>query len=121
MRYERSGQPQFGSPIPVNPSTPAPAVRRDRIASRSDPVVQGTVVGGDQRPQAGARLLFISNDASHTRVQSQADGSGNFEVKLPAGSWLLYTYDAQGRTDYKQKLTVQDEQTTLVKLVNLTR
>lgn len=122
VKFDRSRQPQFGAPIQITPNNPAPAVRRDRIASRSSPVVQGTVVSADQKPLAGARLLFVSTGSDHTQIPSRADNEGNFEVKLPAGSWLLYTTDATGKkTEYKQKVTVQDEQTTLVKLVSSSR
>src|SRR5207249_1773089 len=59
MRFNRKpndtglfGQPQLGAPIPVSPGTPSkkPAVRTDRIASRTgEPVLRGQVVGGDQQ------------------------------------------------------------------------
>jgi hypothetical protein len=114
------GQPQIGTPVPTTPSTPTkePVVRPDRIASLlGESMLRGQVVSND-RPQAGARLLFISKDEQHTQKEMTSDASGRFEVSLPSGNWLVYTHGSDGRPIYQQKIEVRDRESHLVKLVN---
>jgi len=114
--------PQLGQPfLPGgSPTSPAPrtGVRLDRVASLTSPILQGQVVGNDQRPQAGARLLVISDDAQRTRQEVRADASGQFNVTLASGGWVLYTYGADGRPVFQQKIEVAEKEKTFVKLVN---
>ena len=118
MKFDRNPALQFGAPVPIVPA-PAkqPVIRTDRIASLSDPVLRGQVIGGDQRPVAGAKLLLISSNADHTQKYATANAAGQFEVKLTSGSWLLYTQGAKG-WGFQQKIDVREKETHLVKLVN---
>ncbi len=130
MKYDRNpnfpanpGQypePRLGTPYPANQSTPAPrsGIRLDRVASRTSPVLQGQVVGNDQRPQPGARLLLISDDGQRFQKQAQADSAGQFRVTLASGRWLLYTYSSGGQKVFQQKIEVAEKDKQIVRLVN---
>jgi hypothetical protein len=98
--------------LPATPTAPAlqrlsPApVRLDRIVSLSAYMVEGRVVTTDRVPQGNARLLFVSAEADRTQHSVMADGSGQFQVSLPSGAWLVYVRDADGRPTFQQKLEV---------------
>jgi len=105
-------QPQLGRPLPATPmapsrppSNPVP-VRLDRIVSLSAHAVEGRVVTADRTPQANARLLFVSAERDRTQHSVMADASGQFQVSLPSGGWLVYVRDADGRPAFQQKLDV---------------
>ncbi len=112
--------PQLGVPLPNTSNTPIPrsGVRLDRMASLDSPVLQGQVIGNDQRPQAGARVLLISANSQRTRQEARADASGQFHVTLSSGGWLLYTYAANGQPVFQQKIDVGEKEKTIVRLVN---
>ncbi len=112
--------PSLGTPFPAGTSpVPQGGVRMDRMASLTTPVLQGQVVSRDQRPQAGARLLVISDDSQRTRHETHADAAGQFNVRLASGGgWLVYTYGTDGRPVFQQKIEVAEKEKTFVKLVN---
>ncbi len=114
-----SGSPLYDQRYPVTPGregsgsslrhqtqkVPAPAAKPkapvviDRIAfdreikgevsSPVDANLEGRIVQEDNRPQIGARLVFISETLNHREVAT-ADEAGRFRVQLPAGGWSLY-------------------------------
>jgi hypothetical protein len=106
-------QPQLGPPVNVTPEPPpAPpkaAVRLDKIVSLPKANVEGAVVGPDRRPQANARILFVSVDRQRAQEEVTADRAGGFGVSLASGQWLVYTYGADGRPVYHRKVDVRDD------------
>jgi hypothetical protein len=115
-----SPAPRLGTPFPASPTSPAPktGVRLDRVASSNSPVLQGQVVRNDQQPQAGARVLLVCQDAQRSRQETQTDSDGQFHVTLASGSWLLYTYGADGQPKFQQRIEVVEKEKTIVRLVN---
>lgn len=103
---------------PATPSAP-PAVRLDRIVSiKSAPNLQGEVVNADQRPAANVQLVFVHAEKRNTEETTRADETGRFRVTLDAGTWLVYTRGADGKTDFRRKVDVRDDQPTELRLVS---
>jgi hypothetical protein len=118
-------QPQLGRPLPGTPTAPttqprlSPApVRLDRIVSLSAYVVEGRVVTAERAPQGNARLLFVSAESDRTQHSVMADASGQFQVNLPSGAWLVYVRDADGRPTFQEKLDVSAKATPPMVLVS---
>jgi hypothetical protein len=107
-------QPRQAQPTPAAP----PAVRLDasRIAAAPGHNLQGEVVGLDQRPQAGARVLFVNAAKPSTRQTATADGAGHFQATLAPGQWFVYL---DGRPELQKKVEVRDrEQQVPIRLVS---
>ncbi|OWK43814.1 hypothetical protein [Fimbriiglobus ruber] len=81
-----------------------------RTTSRSGPaVLRGEVVQNDQiTPRAGAKLVFVSAADSTVRQYATADDFGNFDLKLPAGTWYMYVGNGDGKAQFHKKITVDD-------------
>jgi hypothetical protein len=102
---------------PGNPNAP-PAVRLDRIVSIPGTNLEGRVVSEDRRPLANARLLFVHADRANARESVTTDAAGKFQVTLAAGTWLVYTRGADGKTDFRRKVEVREGGPTEVQLVS---
>jgi hypothetical protein len=102
------------------PAAPSPpAVHLDRIVSiTAGPNLQGQVVSADQRPAANVQLLFVHADKQNTEETARADSTGKFQVRLDAGTWLVYTRSADGKTDFRRKVEVRADEPTEVRLVS---
>jgi hypothetical protein len=117
-------QPQLGKPLPALPTAPVQPsshpvpVRLDRIVSLSAHTVEGRVVNADRAPQGNARLLFVSAGRDRSQHSLMADGSGQFQVSLASGNWLVYVRDADGRPVFQQKLDVSARAGTPMLLVS---
>jgi hypothetical protein len=103
--------------LPVNPgSYPRPnantKLRPDKTASLTrDVSVRGEVVLADQMtPRAGAKLVFVSADNPERKEYVNANGFGEFDLRLPAGKWYLYLGGENGRATYHKQLTLGDRE-----------
>jgi hypothetical protein len=114
-------QPGFNPPVrpaaQPNQTRPA-AVRLDRIVSLSGHNLEGTITSAAGQTQAGARLVFVSAERTGCHQAVTADNAGQFQVSLDAGSWLVYTHDAEGRAVFSQKVEVNDREARPVNLVS---
>ena len=119
---ESSRQPKLRSPLPLPaaPQTPEPPkARPDHIASApAGASVEGQIVKADNRPHAGAKLLFVSADRQGARQSVTADGEGRFKATLEAGGWLVYVQDDNGRPVFQQTMNVRGEEPRTVTLVS---
>lgn len=99
-----------------------PRYRNDKTASATKPAavtVRGEVVQANQlTPRAGARLVFVNADQTDQREYATANGYGEFDLKLPAGTWYLYLGSADGRAVYHKKMTLGDRDTYDYKVVS---
>ena len=94
---------------PAGPSGVA-KVRLDKIVSLPKTNVQGEVLGAQRLPQKNSRVLFISADRARTQEETVTDETGNFQVKLTSGNWLVYTHGADGRPVFHRKIEVRDDE-----------
>ncbi len=106
-----------GSSFRPTPSGP-PSVRLDRIVAIPKANLQGEVVTGDRRPAANAQILFVHADLQNSREAVTADAAGHFRVNLTPGTWLVYTRNADGKTDFRRKLEVREDRPTELQLVS---
>jgi hypothetical protein len=92
------------TPNTAMPRPPQPILLRpDQVASGS--VVTGTVVRNDYRPQANARIRFVTANGQQLQPVN-ADSSGRFQVQLAKGTYKIYTEDATGRPVYHSDFVV---------------
>jgi hypothetical protein len=112
--------------LPVNPGTSFPKrgtntrLRPDKTASRSSAVsVRGEVVMQDQlTPRANAKMIFVSANNPSRKEYVNANGFGEFDVRLPAGKWYLYLGGENGRATYHKQITLGDRDTVDYKVVS---
>lgn len=103
---------------PVAPRTPQ--LRPDRTTSLSRVVtVRGEVVERDQTtPRSAARVVFVSAADPTRREFATANGFGEFDLRLPAGSWYVYLGGADGRATFHKQVTVGDRDTVDYRVVS---
>ncbi len=112
--------------VPVTPgvSNPRPntnvRLRPEKTVSRSSVVmVRGEVTLPDQMtPRANAKLVFVSADAPDRKEYVNANKYGEFDVRLPAGTWYMYLGGDNGRATYHKQLNVGDRDTYDYKVVS---
>src|SRR5205823_821415 len=113
-------QPQLGPPTflpPASkPATEPSRVRFDKVASLVKHNVEGEVLGANRVPRSNARVLFVHADRPNIEEEINADGAGRFRTSLGAGSWLVYTYNVDGRPVFHRKLEVRYDEQTMVTL-----
>lgn len=88
------------------------SIRMDKVTSR-DPFarIQGQIVASNYvSPLRHAKLLFVKEQQESSKVDASADGSGRFNVHLPAGSWRIYLSSRDGSLHYHSKIDVQPSQ-----------
>jgi hypothetical protein len=101
-----SWKPQPSSTTPASvPASPQPSVRLDSIVLGDDQPVDGQVVRVDNSPRPNAKVTFVSA-LSGQRFTTTANSAGRFNVNLPAGGWLLYTYGADDLPRYSNRIDV---------------
>ncbi|MBX9625193.1 MAG: hypothetical protein K2X82_15405 [Gemmataceae bacterium] len=110
-------------PNPMVPATPPGSgssyprpngttrLRPDKTTSRSGAVaVRGEVVSPDQlTPRAAAKLVFVNADQMDRREYVTANQFGEFDVKLPGGTWYLYLGGTDGRAVFHKTLSLGDK------------
>jgi len=114
-------QPLPGTSFPRGmPPASQPRIRPDKTTSRSSVVtVRGEVVQPDQlTPRPGAKLVFVNADNQERREYATANRFGEFDVRLPAGNWLLYLGGDNGRATYHKKVALGDRDTYDYKVVS---
>src|SRR5262249_2855553 len=115
-----SRQPQLRPPVQTPVTAPVqtpPKVRLDRIASIAEPTVDGQVVSLERAIQPGVKLLFVSTDVQGQQQTVQSDEKGQIRANLPAGGWLVYLVEKDGKTDFQQRLEVRENETKLLTFV----
>jgi hypothetical protein len=109
-------------PTGPNMSNPRPSakIRPEKTVSRSSVVmVRGEVVLNDQiTPRAGAKLVFMNADKPEQKEYTTANAFGEFDVRLPAGTWYMYVGGDAGRATYHKKIAVGDRDTVDYKVVS---
>jgi hypothetical protein len=109
---------------PGGVSSPRPGanvkLRPEKTVSRSSTVtVRGEVTRPDQlTPRGGARLVFVSADDADRKEYVTANAYGEFDARLPAGTWYLYVGGDGGRATYHKQLTLGDRDTYDYKVVS---
>ncbi|MBA4066955.1 MAG: hypothetical protein C0501_25255 [Isosphaera sp.] len=112
--------------VPTTPgmSNPRPGsnvkLRPEKTVSRSSLVtVRGEVTLPDQlTPRANARLVFVDADNADRKELVTANAYGEFDARLPAGTWYLYLGGDGGRATYHKQLTLGDRDTYDYKVVS---
>jgi hypothetical protein len=137
-RGDRRPAPAPLPPAPV--AKPRPPVVIDRIAFDAEvrpaqhvsrkvgqdvaenvrqPNLEGQIVQEDSsKPQAGARLLFISEAAKERKEAATADDKGKFRIHLPAGGWSLYLQRDGKEPVLLSKLNVRGDEVQQMTLVS---
>jgi hypothetical protein len=115
--------PPMNLPTGPNMSNPRPGVtklRPEKTVARSSTVsVRGEVVLNDQfTPRGGAKLVFMNADKPEQREYATANTYGEFDLRLPAGTWYMYVGGSQGQASYHKKITVGDRDTVDYKVVS---
>jgi hypothetical protein len=115
-------QPGLQPPVPVQngsrETSPPPQVRLDKIVLLDEPTVEGQVVQDDKKPQAGARVVFVSQDQLGAKQTVTADAHGQFKVNLASGAWLVYVHDEKGNAVFKEKVEVKENQPARIVLTS---
>jgi hypothetical protein len=93
-------------------------VRLDRIVSAPATRLQGQVVRGDNLPEGGARVLFVSASRQGPQRSVTADAGGQFRVTLASGGWLVYVHGADNRPVFHSKIDLAENETRQVTLVS---
>lgn len=95
-------------------------LRPEKTVSRSSVVtVRGEVTQPDQlTPRANAKLVFMSADKPEQKEYVNANAYGEFDVRLPAGTWYLYLGGESGRAVYHKQINVGDRDTYDYKVVS---
>jgi len=108
--------PQYRSYMPpVNSAgrqapAPAPKVRLDRIVAAPQAQVAGQVVSTNERPAAGAEVLFVSAALHGPQETVAADQVGKFRVTLASGGWLVYVKPQGGKPVFYSKIEIKDNE-----------
>jgi hypothetical protein len=106
-------------PTQSYPKPGAAKLRPEKTVSRSSVVsVRGEVVQNDQvTPRGGAKLVFLSADKPELREYATANEFGEFDLRLPAGTWFMYVGE-KGNATYHKKITVGDRDAVDYKVVS---
>lgn len=113
-----SGKPLRGSPEPPV-AAPQPALRLDRFTNAEGPRLQGRVVSSDRAtPRANTKLIFVNAQKQDQRQAALADQSGQFNVTLPEGDWLIYMADGSGKAVYHSRIQMQPQSSRVVTVVS---
>lgn len=107
--------PGAGSSARRDAPAPPPPVRVDRIASARG--VQATLVSRSSRPVPNAKVALIHAERANVRRQLEADADGRINAELEAGTWLVYSRDANGRYVYRGKLEVTGKDAVRARLL----
>jgi hypothetical protein len=93
--------------------------RPERNVSLSKVVaVRGEVVLNDQiTPRAGAKLVFVNASKPEQKEYVNANAFGEFDVRLPAGTWYLYIGES-GQATYHKQITLGDRASVDYKVVS---
>jgi hypothetical protein len=113
--------PASGTLRPVPQQLPVrtpPAVRLDRITAVPNPTLEGQVVTRENRPRGGVPLVLVSALKESHRRPVMTDATGNFQVHLPPGEWLVYTPGTDGKPVLLSKVEVGDHETRKMTLVS---
>jgi len=101
-----------------NPAVPpAPPVKLDRIVYGPESFVEGQIVRTDNTPRPNASVLFVSAD-NGKRETVTANNTGRFQVNLASGNWLVYVQGHDGVAQYYSRLSVAQNQTAKITVVN---
>ena len=101
---------------PIN--APPPAVKLDRITFATDGGVQGQVVQNNNAPQAGAKVVFVHASLQGKMETVTANASGQFQMTLAPGGYLVYVNDHRGQPVFHSRIDVDGRQPTVMKLVS---
>jgi hypothetical protein len=116
-----SFQPSLGMPVPVPtsapPAQPSPPIKFNQIAVNPNSVVEGQVVRSDNTPKGNAKVIFI-NASTGKRETITTNSGGRFQLELPAGSWHVYLYGADGLPVHHSRIDVNGAQSRQVSLVS---
>jgi hypothetical protein len=112
--------------VPTQPGTSNPRpgtnakLRPDKTASRTSVVsVRGEVVLPDQlTPRGNAKLVFVNAEKPEQKEYVNANAYGEFDVRLPAGTWYLYLGGDNGKATYHKQLSLGDRDTYDYKVVS---
>lgn len=95
-----TGNPPVPASAPVMPPAslkaplpPVPPLKLEGIVMAPNSRVDATVVHNDRTPQANAKVMFRGVQSGQVYFTT-ANTAGNISVRLPAGSYQVYLYDA---------------------------
>lgn len=108
-----------GTVAPRSMPPARPVTVNAHTASRTTGAVRGEVVLNDQvTPRPGTKLVFVNAADTTKREYAQADGFGNFDLKLPAGDWYVYLGNGDGKATYHKKITIGEYDAREFKVVS---
>ena len=81
--------------------------------------IRGEVVLNDQiTPRSGAKLVFMNAEKPEQKEYATANTYGEFDLRLPAGTWYMYVGGEKGQATYHKKITVGYRDTVDYKVVS---
>jgi len=113
-------QSQWQAPATITPQSntqPHPQVKLDRIVFGPESYVEGQIVRTDNVPRPNVSVLFVSADNGR-RETATANNAGRFQINLASGNWLVYVQGRDGAAQFHSKLSVQENQTARLTVVN---
>jgi hypothetical protein len=114
--------PPMDLPVPgtSNPKPGNTKLRPEKTVSRPSLVtVRGEVVLNDQiTPRGGAKLVFMNAEKPDHKEYVTANNFGEFDLRLPAGTWYLYVGGESGKAIYHKKIELGDRETVDYKIVS---
>jgi hypothetical protein len=76
------------------------------------------VANDRQTPRANSKIIFLNADRQDVRVSAITNAYGEFDVTLPPGEWYMYLSTGDGKAVYHKKLTVQENDNTMYRVVS---
>jgi hypothetical protein len=112
-----NGQPSNPAKT-VSPASPPPSVKLEKIAQNGATIIDGKVVSDKNAPKTGVQLTFVSVQKQSADKVVTSNAAGQFQVELPAGSWLVYMRAADGQYVFHSRIDIDAKQKTPVILVS---
>jgi hypothetical protein len=109
---------QSGVPNNKTPAPAGPGVKLERITLGDGNSVNGQIVNDARTPRSGVHVTFVNAKRQGPDKTVTSDATGQFQVELPTGAWLVYLRTADGQQVYHSRIDVEAKQKTPIVLVS---